>query len=346
MATPPGQQWGSEMDLSLTPNAEKRRSRTRETAPEGVGFACRKGIKPSPNQDSWSMHIDGDVAAYGVFDGHGDRGHLVSHAVKSTLTREVAQVATAEVGDVASSVQAAYRRAHLDVCGSSHLGPKSSGTTATVVVHDRRQERLVVSNVGDSTAVLLRRSAGQQRLVAEQLTLDHRPGVPSERERILRSGGQVLVDGGCHRVTRRGERGGLNLSRSLGDASVHAVGVSELPPVEVRDVGPQDVALLIASDGVWEVMAPQEAADLVHGHMPSQAMEAANRIVDEAMRRWKLDTAGQRADDICAVLAWLPQPRKRRDEISPCSTAAPSCTSSLSSMRSDDRSSLRSDDRA
>merc|ERR1711976_590091 len=56
---------------------------------DGVGYTCRKGLKPeSPNQDSWMvMKVDGKFAMYGVFDGHGQKGHDVSNFVKDNLPK-------------------------------------------------------------------------------------------------------------------------------------------------------------------------------------------------------------------------------------------------------------------
>merc|ERR1719284_608745 len=60
-----------------------------DTASSGLGYTCRKGLKPeSPNQDSWSiLKVDGDFAIYGGFDGHGQKGHDVSNFVKDNLPK-------------------------------------------------------------------------------------------------------------------------------------------------------------------------------------------------------------------------------------------------------------------
>lgn len=60
-----------------------------DTQNSGLGYTCRKGLKPeSPNQDSWSvLRVDGNFAIYGVFDGHGQKGHDVSNFVKENLPK-------------------------------------------------------------------------------------------------------------------------------------------------------------------------------------------------------------------------------------------------------------------
>merc|ERR1719436_59174 len=54
----------------------------------GLGYTCRKGLKPeSPNQDSWTIVELGGFSIYGVFDGHGQKGHDVSNFVKENLPK-------------------------------------------------------------------------------------------------------------------------------------------------------------------------------------------------------------------------------------------------------------------
>jgi len=54
----------------------------------GLGYTCRKGLKPeSPNQDSFFILKTESCSIYGVFDGHGQKGHDVSNFVKENMPR-------------------------------------------------------------------------------------------------------------------------------------------------------------------------------------------------------------------------------------------------------------------
>merc|ERR1719373_387186 len=54
----------------------------------GLGYTCRKGLKPeSPNQDAWFVLKLDSVSIYAVFDGHGQKGHDVSNFVKESLPK-------------------------------------------------------------------------------------------------------------------------------------------------------------------------------------------------------------------------------------------------------------------
>ncbi|CRG97682.1 protein phosphatase PPM5, putative [Plasmodium gallinaceum] len=52
----------------------------------GIGYVCRKGLKPeSPNQDDFIIITMENLALYAIFDGHGPYGHDVSNYVQKEL---------------------------------------------------------------------------------------------------------------------------------------------------------------------------------------------------------------------------------------------------------------------
>uniref|UniRef100_H3GCR3 Protein kinase domain-containing protein n=1 Tax=Phytophthora ramorum TaxID=164328 RepID=H3GCR3_PHYRM len=104
--------------------------------------------------------------------------------------------------------------------GTAAIGEYFSGCTLTVVLHFRREKRVVSANVGDSRALAWMpdaselESEGRQDEVAANvvpLSMDHWPNDPNERSRIESSGGFVNFSG-LWRVV-----GQLAVSRSLGD---------------------------------------------------------------------------------------------------------------------------------
>merc|ERR1712113_630531 len=79
-------------------------------------------------------------------------------------------------------------------------------------------------------------------------------------------------------------------------------GVSATPEVVEYVLGPRDHAILVCSDGVWDVISPQESADIIKDFAPWQAMDAAQRLADEAYARWSDRTYNTYSDDITVVL--------------------------------------------
>jgi len=99
-----------------------------------------------------------------------------------------------------------------------------SGTTALVVLLDRNNRRLCIAHAGDTRCVWALPSGD-----AEQLTVDHRPTVASEYERIRAAGGTV----------QHGRLGGvLGVSRSIGLAWFKSAQSDQALPVTRRALTP------------------------------------------------------------------------------------------------------------
>ena len=157
------------------------------------------------------------------------------------------------------------------------------------------------------------KSAAAVAVVATDLSRDHKPDLPGERERVEAMGGEVMTGGGggegagAMRVWNKGQVG-LAMSRSIGDGTVKDVGVIADPEVNHFDLsftnGEGDVFVLIASDGVWEFISSQEAADVACQH-PTDANKGCEELVLLAAERWREKEALHR-DDITAILAFLP----------------------------------------
>ena len=133
----------------------------------------------------------------------------------------------------------------------------NSGCTALVVYIDERTSKAYVANSGDSRAVLCRNGD------AVELTTDHKVTLQSEADRIVAAGGVVLNG----RVN-----GSLNLTRAIGDLafkgdpslSPENQMITANPDVCEIDINPDtDDFIVIACDGLWEVMKSQEVVDYI-----------------------------------------------------------------------------------
>jgi len=126
----------------------------------------------------------------------------------------------------------------------------------TAVAAMVRNGEVTVANTGDSRCVISRNG------VAEPLTLDHKPVLLEEAERIMNAGGFVRDN----RVN-----GALNVSRTLGDLDfkrndklphTHQMVVAT-PDITTFDLQKGDEFMIIACDGIWDVLSNQEAVDFV-----------------------------------------------------------------------------------
>lgn len=146
------------------------------------------------------------------------------------------------------------------------LKTEFSGTTAVICII--RGTHITVLNVGDSRAILA--SEVKEECVVTELTHDHKPSLPEEKERILKAGGRVFsmeyddgYDGPARVWLADQDIPGLAMSRSLCDTVAHSVGVISTPEVTERDLTDDDRVIVMGSDGLWEFIPSQEVIKLI-----------------------------------------------------------------------------------
>lgn len=126
--------------------------------------------------------------------------------------------------------------------------------------------KLFIANLGDSRGVWSK--AGGDEVV--RVSVDHKPDLEDESRRVEDAGGKVIFSG-CWRVAHDEIPLRLAISRSLGDhplktnlpLSCSAPLVSVTPDIQVLDVGGADEFLVFASDGLWDRLSDDDAAQLV-----------------------------------------------------------------------------------
>jgi serine/threonine protein phosphatase PrpC len=202
-----------------------------------------------------------DTQYYGLFDGHGGREAATYCA--ENLHHLIARRYCPGV-PLGPAIRDSISEVHREVVSRWDF----AGTTAAVVVI---ADRLIYgANVGDSRIIHIR--GGE----AKRLSFDHKAIVPSERLLVEGRGGRILDD----RVN-----GILSLSRAIGDAALEHV-ISCEPQLVTAQFRDGD-KLIIACDGVWDVMSDQIAADMFE--RADGPLEAANKIESEALRRGSTD---------------------------------------------------------
>jgi serine/threonine protein phosphatase PrpC len=155
------------------------------------------------------------------------------------------------------------------------------GTTATLALLPEGGATgvtVMVANVGDSAAVLLDHRSNAATLVSEW----HRPAERKEEERICGSGGFVSAEGELN--------GMLGVSRTLGDSD-HPPPHCSVPFVKAYALPSASFSLILASDGLWDVVAPEAVGGVLSGLPPvgrTPAGEAAT-LRDEAFLRGSAD---------------------------------------------------------
>lgn len=198
------------------------------------------------------------VTYAGIFDGHG--GAKVARYAAENLHRRLMATATSASEPSSGVGVDQIRTAFLELDRELRVrrADGGAGSTALALIVDDATIRC--AGVGDSRAVL---SVAGRPL---QLSQDHRPSSATERARILAAGGRVV--GG--RVNGR-----LALSRALGDFSFKRSGkrppheqmVTAEPDVSVHPITESSEFIVMASDGIWEVMSNQEVVGFVRSRL-------------------------------------------------------------------------------
>ena len=130
---------------------------------------------------------------------------------------------------------------------------------------------------------------------AIRLTYDHKGSDPSEQQRIRAAGGFITNE----RVS-----GMLAITRSLGDAELKEF-VSGNPFTSAIDLTEDDELVILACDGVWDVISDQEACEFVKSQMQKEA-EKSNRLDPNRLAEALVDLAmNQGSSDNISVIVIL-----------------------------------------
>ncbi|KAJ7963216.1 Protein phosphatase 2C [Quillaja saponaria] len=166
------------------------------------------------------------------------------------------------------------------------VAPETVGSTAVVAVVC--SSHIIVANCGDSRAVLCR---GKEPLA---LSVDHKPNREDEYARIEAAGGKVIQWQG-HRVF-----GVLAMSRSIGDRYFKPWIIPE-PEVMVVPRVRDDECLILASDGLWDVMTNEEVCEVARRRILLWHKKNGAAALEE--RGKGIDPAAQAAADYLSMLA-------------------------------------------
>lgn len=214
-----------------------------------------------------------DVALFCVFDGHA--GKECSTELTKLFPKILGhywgkQNKDRKLTDITKLLTETYREVDEGLKKFEY-----EGSTATSVVIWRSYDgkrHLQCANLGDSSAYILREGK------SVCLTQDHKPSCPSERKRIEECG--TKLEQAANRLP-----GGLAVSRAFGDHYAKSMepALISVPTVSKPiEISPKDTRLIIASDGIWDVMNGQKAFDSIKTHRDTKT--AANILVKLAVK--------------------------------------------------------------
>ena len=299
--------------------------------------------KEKTNQDSFLILenlYENILNIFGVFDGHGKNGHLISSLVSNFLSQYLTNKENYytsknldDSSDSDSSTSSKEIIVNNELLSSlfsnddfikkiiSELDMKAnecnfdlqfSGTTCLLLFIFNNT--LICSNIGDSICVLFNCS-NEDRWTHETLSKIHKPDIDTEKERILSSGGVIHpyydefgIYDGPNRVYVKGKTyPGLSLTRSIGDLEGEKIGIISEPDIVIKKMDSTCKYVVLGSDGLWDVIKPYDVRRIVNPFFyrndPNGACQA---LLKTAKKNWEKD--GYERDDITIIVLFIGNP--------------------------------------
>lgn len=229
-----------------------------------------------------------------VFDGHGGAGaaayaakHLIAKIEKNEQWKEYINSNCENIKLLSEALQTSFLTIDVDIRSQQDCTPQDqSGCTAVVCVVT--PVLIMCSNAGDSRCVM---SSDSGDLAMSE---DHKPDDMPEKRRIEGAGGCVQMG----RV-----EGNLAVSRAFGDFEYKdrkdlpqdEQKVSALPEIFIHYRNTKDDFLLLACDGLWDVMSNKEAVNEVAsllsrlGDSEAGLCSVASQMLDNALKQGSKD---------------------------------------------------------
>ncbi|XP_011076017.1 probable protein phosphatase 2C 76 [Sesamum indicum] len=236
------------------------------------GYSSFRGkrAKMEDFYDIKTSKINGQsVCLFGIFDGHG--GSRAAEFLKEHLFENLMKHSEF-ITNAKLAISQTYQQTDADFLDSEKHTFRDDGSTASTAV--LVGNHLYVANVGDSRTIISK--AGK----AIPLSEDHKPNRSDERKRIESAGG-VVMWAGTWRVG-----GVLAMSRAFGNRMLKQFVVAE-PEIQEQEVDQDLEMLVLASDGLWDVVPNEDAVLIAQTEEEPEA--AARKLTETAFSRGSAD---------------------------------------------------------
>lgn len=226
------------------------------------------------------MSEEKDVHSFGIFDGH--RGAAAAEfsvrAVPGFL-RQFGHATSPTDALVEAFVRTdiAFREELILHQKSKRIIQKDWHPGCTAVTALIVRNKLFVANAGDCRAILSR--AGKPF----PMTKDHVASCPKERERVIKEGTNVRWQIDTWRVGAAA----LQVTRSIGDDDLKPA-ITARPEIIETDLSADDEFLVMASDGLWDVLSNEDVLSIIKDTVKEPGM-CSKRLATEAAERGSKD---------------------------------------------------------
>lgn len=226
---------------------------------------------------------------FGMFDGHGgSKAAEFAAANAIEYFQQAYQEKLPQADAIEKSIGLAFVASHNKLDAEIQKLYASAGTTALsgLILGDE----LYLAWAGDTRAVV---ADAQGKIKAA--TTDHTPNSFAEKQRIVPAGGIITVEPAKHKPISR--VGGLAVSRALGDKSTKEKtkpNVIIATPQIIKVIIKKGDIILVACDGLWDVMDNEQAMDLLMDTLKLNSEEIQSRYAtsSDTLPSEKIEEAG------------------------------------------------------
>lgn len=289
--------------------------------------------KEKINQDSYLIKeniFKENFSIYGVFDGHGDNGHLISKYISESmneyfnnklnyfLTEEdkenlfTENITNIFLKNYTTILKNTSQKIDEDLNTSITYDISQSGTTSVMLF--LLNDQLICSNIGDSQCFIFNCDS-EDLWTFEALSFPHLASDEKEQKRILEQGGEIhpyyeqngIFEGPDRIYAKNKVYPGLVMSRTFGDLEAKKIGVISEPDIIIKKIDSNAKYIVLGSDGLWDVVKPYDVIRIVRPFFNKGDIEGAcQTLMKKAKQQW--DKGEDERDDITFIVVFIGTP--------------------------------------
>ena len=237
---------------------------------------CNKNLEgvEGINQDSFIqlLSINGNKKfhLFGVMDGHGINGHIISKYVSRFISEYIISDKCKKIFKKCKTNEDIYKiltrknysfinklisDCHNSLANNNNYECNISGSTCLLIFII--ENNLICVNVGNSRAILL------EKTELLQLSIDQTLNDPEEFNRVLSKGGkvkQINKKNNSKIVLENMNSNDFDISRSIGDKKLKNIGIIYEPVITEYKLSKKSRFIIMGTQGLWKGLSNEKAA--------------------------------------------------------------------------------------
>ena len=286
----------------------------------------KKGVSKT-NQDSFlifdSILDCKDVKIFGVFDGHGEHGDLLTQEIRdlfkdffsnikyydnlininaNSIYNYLSKNNFEKIYDIFKKINEIIHQKYI----SNNYCIKCGTTTNILILFSKKNiiNKIISMNLGNTKSILI-----NENNQIKQLNICHTPNNTNEKIRIEKNGGEIgraeWINEGPLRIWYKGKKdSGLSITRSFGDFEAEKLGVISIPDIEDYNIDEEKIKIIIiATEGLWTFLKNEKIMDIILPYYKSHDIKSATKKLTEIAKNiWKIKNPCEISDITIIIL--------------------------------------------